>query len=151
MKQLCLLFAVAITLSAWAPLGRIHFRGGDLKTNLKLAEKEQKLLFIDLTAHWCHSCKLMEETTFRSPEIVEMLNKNYIAIKIDADRIDGKLLAAQENVKVLPALIVMDAQGNRVDMINHAPSTEKLQQMLKSSLTTQTKQRSARRSSLRRG
>jgi len=146
-----MLCALAITLLAWAPLSRIHFRGGDLKTNLKLAEKEQKLVFIDLTAHWCHSCKLMEETTFRSPEIVDLINKNYIAVKVNADRIDGKLLAAQENVKVLPALIVMDAQGNRVDMINHAPSAEKLQEMLKSNLRTESKQRRSNRSSLPRG
>lgn len=146
-----MLAAFAIGLSAWTPLSRIHFRGGDLKTNLKQAQKEQKLVFIDLTAHWCHSCKLMEETTFRSPEIIDLINKNYVALKINADRIDGKLLAAQENVTVLPALIVMDAQGNRVAMINHAPSADRLEEMLKSSLVKRPKQRPAHRSSLRRG
>lgn len=137
---------MASLFAAWTPLSHIHFRGGDLKSNMKLAENEQKLLFVDITARWCHSCKLMEETTFRSPEVVKLINDHYVAIKVDADQIEGKLLAAQENVKVLPALIVMDARGNRLDMINQAPSEDRLTSMLKSHVRSRSKQRRVTRS-----
>ena len=50
------------------------------------AVAEDKLILLDLTAVWCHWCHVMDETSYSDPEIIEMLNKDFIAIRIDTDR-----------------------------------------------------------------
>ncbi|MBX2817303.1 MAG: thioredoxin family protein [Saprospiraceae bacterium] len=139
--KLCAFLAIFIlALNGGDRLHSIHFRGGDLRTNLELAQEQEKLVFVDLTARWCHSCKLMEETLFRDPLVVQLLNENFISLKVNADRIEGKLLAAQENVKTLPALLVLNDEGKRLDLIQHAPSQAELLKMLKSNVKRHSKQ-----------
>ena len=50
------------------------------------AVAEDKLVLLDLTAVWCHWCHVMDETSYSDPEIIEMLNRDFIAIRIDTDR-----------------------------------------------------------------
>ncbi len=50
------------------------------------AQKEDKPVFIDLTAIWCHWCHVLDETTLSDPDIIRLLNKNYISIRVDADK-----------------------------------------------------------------
>ena len=50
------------------------------------AQKEDKPIFIDLTAIWCHWCHVLDETTLSDPEIIRLLNKNFISIRVDADK-----------------------------------------------------------------
>lgn len=140
MKICAILSIILLALSSDYGGHSIYFRGGDLRTNLDRAADQDKLVFVDLTARWCHSCKLMEETTFKDPEVVQLINSNFVAIKLNADQIEGKLLAAQENVKTLPALMIMDASGRRLDLIQHAPSQHELIKMLKRSMYSAQKQ-----------
>ena len=50
------------------------------------AQAEDKLILLDLTAVWCHWCHVMDETSYSDPEIIETLNRDFIAIRIDTDR-----------------------------------------------------------------
>ena len=50
------------------------------------AQAEDKLILLDLTAVWCHWCHVMDETSYSDPEIIEMLNRDFIAMRIDTDR-----------------------------------------------------------------
>jgi len=50
------------------------------------AQAEDKLILLDLTAVWCHWCHVMDETSYSDPDIIERLNKDFIAIRVDTDR-----------------------------------------------------------------
>ncbi|MEP0813850.1 MAG: thioredoxin domain-containing protein [bacterium] len=50
------------------------------------AKQEGKLLLLDLTAPWCHWCHVMDETTYSTPEVIDFINKHFVAIRVDADR-----------------------------------------------------------------
>ncbi len=43
-------------------------------------------ILLNLTAVWCHWCQLMDETTYSVPELIETINSDLIAIRVDADQ-----------------------------------------------------------------
>lgn len=55
---------------------------------LVLNEKEPKKFFIDFYTNWCGWCKKLDAVTFVDPEVVDLMNKHYYAIKFDAERKD---------------------------------------------------------------
>jgi hypothetical protein len=50
-----------------------------------LSEKENKPLFLSSGAVRCHWCHVMAKECFFDDEIAELLNENFVSIKIDRD------------------------------------------------------------------
>lgn len=51
----------------------------------ELAKKEDKPILVDVGASWCHWCHVMDDESYSNPEIAEIINDNYIPVKIDRD------------------------------------------------------------------
>lgn len=49
------------------------------------AQKENKLVLVDIKAKWCQFCKKMSNVTYQDPEVIDIINKNYIAIRGDIE------------------------------------------------------------------
>ena len=49
------------------------------------ARREDKPVLVDVGASWCHWCHVMDETTYRDPDVVSVINENFVAIKVDRD------------------------------------------------------------------
>ena len=49
------------------------------------AKRENKLVILDLEAVWCHWCHVMDERTYHDAIVVNLIQKNYIAIRVDQD------------------------------------------------------------------
>lgn len=43
-------------------------------------------VLLNLTAVWCHWCHLMDETTLSDPAIIDLINTELVAVRVDADR-----------------------------------------------------------------
>jgi len=50
------------------------------------AEREDKLILLDITASWCHWCHVMDRTTYSNPQVIAIINEKFIPIRVDADR-----------------------------------------------------------------
>jgi thiol:disulfide interchange protein len=70
-------FLVAISFNAQSKTG-IQFQTKNLEEAKKLAQQENKLIFIDLYTTWCGPCKLMKKNTF------PILNWENFSIKISS-------------------------------------------------------------------
>jgi len=53
---------------------------------IKLSESNPKKILIDVYTEWCGWCKRMDKETFTNPEIIEMVNENFYAVKLDAEQ-----------------------------------------------------------------
>ena len=60
----------------WYPWGEEAF---------EKAKKENKAIFLSIGYSSCHWCHIMERESFENEEIAEILNKNFIAIKVDRE------------------------------------------------------------------
>ena len=52
---------------------------------LERAKKENKLIFLSVGYSTCYWCHVMEREVFSNPEIADMMNKDFINIKIDRE------------------------------------------------------------------
>lgn len=53
---------------------------------LQVAQKSSpKPVIVDLYTSWCVWCKKMDENTFTDPNLINYINKNFYAVKFDAE------------------------------------------------------------------
>ena len=79
-----------------------------------VARSQGRLLLVDVMAHWCPPCRMMDESTWRDAELIDWVQANAIAIQVDAeaDRETAGLL----EVRAYPTVIVLrgDAEVGRL-------------------------------------
>ncbi len=49
------------------------------------AQRENKPILLDIGAVWCHWCHVMDRESYDSAEVANIINENFIAIKVDRD------------------------------------------------------------------
>ncbi|BDC98878.1 thioredoxin family protein [Persicobacter psychrovividus] len=53
---------------------------------MKMVEKNpSKHIMIDFYTSWCGYCKKLDKTTFKDKDVVQAVNKDFYAVKIDAE------------------------------------------------------------------
>ena len=67
---------------------------------------------LDLGAVWCHWCHVMEEITYRDPEVIKLIGARYIAVRVDQDSRPD--LSNRYEDYGWPATIVFDANGGEI-------------------------------------
>ncbi len=53
---------------------------------LSQAEREDRLILLDLTAPWCHWCHVMDRTTYSNQEIIRFVNDRFVPIRVNGDQ-----------------------------------------------------------------
>ena len=56
------------------------------KETFQKAAKEKKPILLDIHGVWCHWCHVMDQTSYSDPEVIEIVNKDFIPIKVDTDK-----------------------------------------------------------------
>src|ERR1035438_5510559 len=49
------------------------------------AQRENKPILLDIGAVWCHWCHVMDRESYESSEIAAVINREFIAVKVDRD------------------------------------------------------------------
>jgi len=65
------------------------------------ARRDNKPMLLDIGAVWCHWCHVMDRESYDDPAIAEIVNENFIAVKVDRDErpdIDSRYQAAVQAV-----------------------------------------------------
>jgi len=65
------------------------------------AQGENKPILLDIGAVWCHWCHVMDRESYDNPEIAEIINQHFIAVKVDRDErpdIDSRYQVAVSSI-----------------------------------------------------
>ena len=49
------------------------------------ARRERKPILLDIGAVWCHWCHVMDGESYEDPTVAELLNRDFVCIKVDRD------------------------------------------------------------------
>ncbi len=52
----------------------------------KMAQDADKPVFLNIGAVWCHWCHVFDETTLSDPDVIDILNRDFVPIRVDADK-----------------------------------------------------------------
>jgi uncharacterized protein YyaL (SSP411 family) len=66
-----------------------------------LAQRENKPILLDIGAVWCHWCHVMDRESYDSPEIAQIVNERFVAVKVDRDErpdIDSRYQVAVSSI-----------------------------------------------------
>jgi thioredoxin-related protein len=99
---------------------------------VKQAAKLNRLILIDFYTDWCGWCKKMDKTTFTDQAVVEYINKNFIAIKVNAESNaslsspdglnSGVKVARSFGVNSYPQYWFVESNGKKIDKLpGYAP------------------------------
>jgi thioredoxin-related protein len=70
----------------WAiPSGFAQLKTYTFEEAEKLSKENPKPFVIFIHTSWCDYCKMMENSTFKNPEIINVLNNNFYFISLDAE------------------------------------------------------------------
>jgi thiol-disulfide isomerase/thioredoxin len=94
------------------------------------ASKEGKLIFLDFYADWCKPCVWMDQTTLNHATVAEILNQNYIPVKINIDDLDGFEMKKMFDIKYLPTILVFNSFGQMIDRVEETLSPNKMVDLL---------------------
>ena len=52
----------------------------------KRAASENKPILLAISAVWCHWCHVQDKTTYSDPEVLRLINRDYVPIRVDNDK-----------------------------------------------------------------
>ncbi|HZW63075.1 MAG TPA: thioredoxin fold domain-containing protein [Flavobacteriaceae bacterium] len=126
-----------------------------LEEAVALQKKNPKKIMMDVYTNWCGPCKMLDKNTFQNKDVVAYVNKNYYAVKFNAEGNDvvsynGNTfsnpgykpeLAKRRNavhqltrhleVSAYPTIVFLDEQGNKIAPIVGYKQPQQLELYLK--------------------
>ena len=111
---------------------------------LEVAQKENKLVMLDFYATWCGACNELDHKTFSDQTVVDKL-ENYITVKLDFSAESDKVLTEKYQIRGLPVVIFMDAQGNIFKRIDKFVDAEEMLEIIEN---VETEAKSSKRGTL---
>lgn len=114
-KIILLLFTILPVIG----MSQIKFSDLSFEQAKELANKEEMMIFVDLSATWCGPCKTMKTQVFQDKEIGEYFNNNFISlfIECDIDKNSAELMKQLYNFSAFPTLLFLDKDGVLVHKI----------------------------------
>ncbi|MEN6371376.1 MAG: DUF255 domain-containing protein [Armatimonadota bacterium] len=86
---------------------------------LDRAEKRNCPVLLAITATWCHWCHVMENTTFESEQVTQIINSRFVPVRADNDRRPD--LNARYNMGGLPTIAFLMPNGDILTGSTYVP------------------------------
>lgn len=86
MKNVIAVFISVLLFSSFAyKANNDELKWLDWNTGYPLAKKTNKIILVDAYTDWCGWCKKMDRDTYSQPEVIKILNKDFVIIKFNPE------------------------------------------------------------------
>ncbi|NDC41806.1 MAG: DUF255 domain-containing protein [Chitinophagia bacterium] len=113
-RKKVLLLAALIIVAATGQAAEIQYHKGNWNELLRKAKAEHKYIFVDAYTDWCSWCKVMDKKTMTDTGIINFMNRNFIAAKIDMEHGEGIQMAMKYHVTGYPTFLFFNPEGQFV-------------------------------------
>lgn len=90
---------------------KLHVVEQDYENALRLASDQDKLIFIDFYTSWCAPCKVLDKQIFQNDSMKQVLAKDFILLKYDAEKDKEFHLSKKHHVSSYPTAIILNKDG----------------------------------------
>lgn len=91
------------------------------------ARAQGRPLFVDIGAERCVWCQKLDATTFRDPALVELLNEQFVPLKVDGGR--EPALVEILRIQAFPTLVLADADGKIIETVEGYVEAPRLREL----------------------
>ncbi len=97
------------------------------KNVVELAARENKLIYLSIGYFSCHWCHVMQQESYKNPEIAALLNKHFIPVKIDRElepTLDARMIEFAEATRGAagwPLNVFVTPQGDPLYAVLYVP------------------------------
>ena len=116
MKNILIIIFAVISLSSYGQ--GVNFEHISLEQAQKLAEKQNKFVFIDCYTTWCGPCKMMAKSVFPTKKMGDYLNPKYVCLKFEVSSGVGRTIADKYKVKSYPTFLILSPEGELVAKVS---------------------------------
>lgn len=101
---------LALTASAWADIAWEQ----NYDTALQKAQKEKKLVMVDVYTDWCGWCKKLDKGAYSDKDVAAKLTKEFVSLKINPEKSEKNAKLAKEfGTRGYPHVVFLDATGKK--------------------------------------
>ncbi|HEY8505349.1 MAG TPA: DUF255 domain-containing protein, partial [Gemmataceae bacterium] len=108
----------------------------DYNAARKEATAKARPIFLDIGTEECFHCRRLDASTFQDPQIVELLNREFVPLKMDGNREPALVEALR--IQVYPTLVVAAPDGKILSLIEGYMEAGRLREHLQRALATGT-------------
>lgn len=94
-----------------------EYFSANYQSSVKLAAKNDKMIFIDFYTVWCGACKFFDKNIKHDSIFKAYMQKNFITLQIDAELEQNKEIVKKYNPNGYPTFIITDSKGEEIDRI----------------------------------
>ncbi|MEE9350196.1 MAG: thioredoxin family protein [Flavobacteriaceae bacterium] len=84
-KLLSILLIIQISLSISAQTAETEINWMTFNDALKAQKEHPKKIMMDVYTNWCGPCKLMDEKTFKNPDVINYINTHFYPVKFNGE------------------------------------------------------------------
>lgn len=112
--KLLLTTAIALLSVVQVTAQGVTFIEGSWEEARQMASDQEKYILVDAFTDWCYWCKVQDKETFTREDVGEMVNENFIPVKINFEEGIGVDLAMKYRVQGYPTLLFFNPEGRLV-------------------------------------
>lgn len=114
MKHRLIMLSIMLlgTFATWAQ--QINFENESWQKVIAKAQKENRIIFVDVFAAWSGESKQMKQIGFQHKDVSALYNEQFINYSIDGEIGDGKAIVSKYMVKGYPTQLFINAKDQTI-------------------------------------